>query len=1703
MSVELRQIGRFATGTFDEGAAEIVAYDGSTQRLFVVNSNQTTVDILDISNPQNPNRISQIDATSFGDSANSIDFLNGVLAVAIEVEDESGNQAAGNVAFFDANGTFLNSVSVGFLPDMLTFTPDGSKVLVANEGEPSEDYTVDPEGSISIVNISGGIGNLTQASVTNASFSNFNNRKQELINRGVRIFGPDATVAQDLEPEYIAVSTDGTLAYTALQENNAFAIVDIDTNSDSFGTVLDILPLGYKNRDRGQPSLQQFELTNLPDLGTTLNGDTIQLGGLSGLHFEGVNPDNGNLQFLSHPDRGPDDGTRDVDGDGDDERVFLLPDLQPEIVRFELNQETGQIQVTERIGLTKENGDPLTGLPNFELDDGGRAPANLNGDILDFDPLGADLEGIVKAPDGSFWMVDEYRPSIYHFDANGTLIDRFVPAGTADTAGEDVGTFGSETLPEVYGTRRPNRGFEAVALDTDNNILYAFIQTPLQNRDREASDNSQTIRMLGIDPATGNPVSEYVYLLDKTEFSDGNVDKIGDAVYAGDGKFFVIERDSGTDSLSQKPIFEIDLTGATNLQTDRFSPLAGLTLEQHTPDQLQEAGIQPVNKVKVTNLPSLGYVPSDKPEGLALLEDGTLAVLNDNDFAENPETSTISLGLLSFSGNRLDASNEDGAINLQNWPILGMLQPDAIASFEANGQSYIITANEGDSRDYDGFSEEERIGDLTLDPQAFPNAAELQQEENLGRLLATNTLGDPDGDGDFDRLYNFGGRSFSIFDRFGNLVFDSGEQFEQITANLFPDAFNTTNDENVFDNRSDDKGPEPEGVATGVVDGVPYAFIGLERIGGIMTFDLSDPRSPEFVDYINDRDFSVEFNLDEEGDPDPTSTQLSQIGDLGPEGLKFISASNSPNGQPLLAVGHEVSGTTTLFEINPADREPTTTLQILHASDLEAGVDAIENAPQFSSAVNALRSQFPTQTLLLSSGDNYIPGPFFSAGEDSSLEPLLGESGRGRADILLANAIGFDASAFGNHEFDLGPNQVADLIGEDGDYPGTAFPYLSANLDFSNDSDLSEFVVPGGQPPQPNSIAPSTVITTADGQQVGVVGATTPLLRSISSPGDDVVISPPAVDREDIAALAGVLQPEIDALTNQGVDKIVLTTHLQQLDNERQLARQLRGVDVILAGGSDTRLADETDRLRAGDEVEGPYPVFETNADGDPVAIVSSDGNYKYVGRLVVEFNPDGTIIPESIDPAVSGAFAADAQGVVETGNFAPDPVVTQVTEAVGEVIFTKEGQQFGATQFFLNGERSDVRTQETNLGNLTADANLAAAKQVDPSAVISIKNGGGIRASIGSVDSETGERIPPVAVPQAGKEAGEVSQLDIENTLRFNNDLSLLTLNASQLLQVIEHGVSASEPGATPGQFPQVGGMSFSFDSNLPPGDRVQSLAVLNEAGEIADTVVQNGQLMGDPNRTFRIVTLGFLAGGGDDYPFPEFETTSNRVDLVSEGVEAGFDTFGTEQKALADYLAQIGTFEQSDAPVAGDTRIQSLVARADTVLDRPLAEQPMPEPEPEPMPEPAPEPEPEPMPEPPPRQFSRVANGDGGPDFLRGVDGDSLLNGGGNKDVLIGGRGNDLLIGGDRDDLISGGEGADIFAYNTLSDRGDIILDFEAIDTFEFVAAGFGANVTPDRFSYDPETGEFQFDGTTLATLGNTPDFVPQFTIVDRAIS
>lgn len=940
-ALEIAPIGTFSTGT--TAVAEIVAHDPATQKLFSLNGANNRLDVLDISTPSNPTKVFEVQLGAYGAAPNSVAVKNGVVAVAMEAGPKTD---AGKVVFFNTFGSFLNVVTVGAQPDMLTFTPDGQKVLVANEAEPNVGDTINPDGSISIINIAGGVASAT---VSTATFTAFNGQEANLRLQGVRITA-GKNFSTDAEPEYIAVAPDGLTARITLQENNALAVLDIGT-----GTITSIQALGLKDYSTGIPQVTNYDFGTMPSIGTTApstafpSGQDLKLGGFSGLHFEGVDGITGELKFIANTDRGPNgEPSNSIPAIPGNERPFALPNFQPELVRFNLNQTTGQITITSRIKLTKADGSPLTGLPNLQAGAQGTAytdevGVDLFGTQLTNDPFGADLEGIVVAPDGSFWLPDEYRPAIYHFDSTGKLLDRFVPAGTAASVGAAAGTYGTETLPAVYDQfRRANRGFEAIAMQGTK--VYAFIQTNLDNPTGSAAiRNNGVIRILEIESTTGAVTGEFVYVMrDTTAGGTAKTDKIGDAVSLGNGKFLVVERDDRTGADSNKLIYEINLTGATNVfGTAIATATTGTTLESLNAVGLVSNSIRPVDKRLVVNAAAIGYTGISKLEGLAVVDADTIAVLNDNDFAMagpiagdgsapiNPSPEPIRLGIIDFTGsNGLDASDRDvdgtsgggGKISINKQPVFGMYMPDTIGSYTVSGQTYYVTANEGDDRD-DFINPDETIrvgaGGYVLDATAFPNAATLKLAQNLGRLTVSNFDGDIDNDGDKDRIQAYGARSFSIWDSAGNRVFDSGDALEQITAALVASKFNSDGSAASFDTRSDNKGPEPEGLTVGVIDGKTYAFVALERTGGIVTYDVTNPIKPQFV----------------------TFTNLPST-DTSPEGMVFISAANSPTGKPMLAVGNEVSGTTTLYSIS-INEKPTVGDQTFAVNEKSAAATVV------------------------------------------------------------------------------------------------------------------------------------------------------------------------------------------------------------------------------------------------------------------------------------------------------------------------------------------------------------------------------------------------------------------------------------------------------------------------------------------------------------------------------------------------------------------------------------------------------------------------------------------------------------------------------------------------------------------------------------------------------------------------------------------
>jgi DNA-binding beta-propeller fold protein YncE len=326
------------------------------------------------------------------------------------------------------------------------------------------------------------------------------------------------------------------------------------------------------------------------------------------------------------------------------------------------------------------------------------------------------------------------------------------------------------------------------------------------------------------------------------------------------------------------------------------------------------------------------YIAVAGPRAYVTLQENNALAVVDIDSAQVTDVLPLGYKDHSLAGAGLDVNSTDGGfdvtndddtaagINIARWPVKGMYQPDGIATLKLPGNKiFLITANEGDEREYSGLlpsgTERTTVAAVDID-DGFPFAtwcgtgcysteSALKNNNALGRLRITKYLGDTGGDGDYDTLYSPGARSISILTAAGERIWDSGDQLEKITAAQFPtyatSFFNASHDNNTREDRSRAKGPEPEGVTVGRYGAKQYAFVTLERIGGIVVFDVTNPYAPGFVQYVNPRDFSAS----------PTSGAT----DSGPEGVTFVSEENSPTGKPLVLVGNEISKTLAVYEI--------------------------------------------------------------------------------------------------------------------------------------------------------------------------------------------------------------------------------------------------------------------------------------------------------------------------------------------------------------------------------------------------------------------------------------------------------------------------------------------------------------------------------------------------------------------------------------------------------------------------------------------------------------------------------------------------------------------------------------------------------------------------------------------------------------------
>lgn len=560
--------------------------------------------------------------------------------------------------------------------------------------------------------------------------------------------------------------------------------------------------------------------------------------------------------------------------------------------------------------------------------------------------------------------------------------------------------------------------------------------------------------------------------------------------------------------------------------------------------------------------------------------------------------------------------------------------------------------------------------------------------------------------------------------------------------------------------------------------------------------------------------------------------------------------------------------------------DPDFTLTVLHNNDGESElIDGESGIARFATVVDNLRGDLPTAqaeeqgVIMLSSGDNFLAGPELNASIEDENNFF---------DAIGLNLIGYDAICIGNHEFDFGPDFLADFINA---FNGTT-PFLSSNLDFSGEPNLQSLVNSG-------DIAPNTVLT-VNGRQIGVIGATTPQLPFVSTPG--------GVEVDD--NVASIVQSQIDSFLNSGIQIIILISHLQSVNEDIELIQQLSGLDLVIAGGGDELLANDDDLLIPGDEEDifGPYPIIQEDADGREIPVVTTSGQYRYVGRIILNFDEFGEVLFIDSDSGPVRVVGGDEPDAVE-----PDPALqAMVVDPVQASVDDLETNVIATSEVDLNGLRSDIRTIETNQGNLIADAILDQAVEeftnlqvIDGMPVIGMANGGGIR----------NDSIIP---------AGDITELDTFSMLPFSNFITIVdNISPTQFKEILENAVSAVEDVA--GRFPQIAGFSFTWDANGTPQTLDEDGNVVTTGTRVVEVtlddstmIVANGSVvMGAP--TVKIATVDFLARGGDQYPFRD----------------APFTVLGKSyQQALRDFIVDVlgGTISAQDYPEGGEGRTTRL---------------------------------------------------------------------------------------------------------------------------------------------------------------------------------
>jgi len=499
--------------------------------------------------------------------------------------------------------------------------------------------------------------------------------------------------------------------------------------------------------------------------------------------------------------------------------------------------------------------------------------------------------------------------------------------------------------------------------------------------------------------------------------------------------------------------------------------------------------------------------------------------------------------------------------------------------------------------------------------------------------------------------------------------------------------------------------------------------------------------------------------------------------------------------------------------------------------------------------------------LKLNAGDAWLPGPRWNA-SFANLGTAAADGGQDFYDAIALRRIGFDAIVFGNHEFDQGAAVAARFT----KMAGTT--YLSSNLNFAASPEFADLAAAG-------TVKPYTLVNTTGGKTIALVGATTPLLPTISSPGSVGLINfdPVATEQANLISLASTIQTNVNAARAAGATTVVLMSHLQNWNNERNtVVPRLTGVDIVLSGGGHELMADTDDVLLPGDTraITG-MPQLVTDAAGRQVAVVTSNFGNRYVGELNFTID-DTTGAVTAIEGTrllrVSGN-AADADRV--TGDSFLSGAVIDPVKAYIDVLNTTV---IGNSEVFLSGLQrgapgtpgsflAGVRNAETNLGNLVSDAVRRSG-----AATVAIQNGGGIRSDIGTGPVTVGETFDVLPFTNLVRRAPNVS--------------------AVQLKQVLEHSVAtASTSGAVNGRFAQVSGMQVVYDTSRAAGDRVRKVTLDDGTVLIADGAAVGGAPV------ISLATIDFTAAGGDGYPFAAAGIVfENAVSTV------------TYQEALADFI-------------------------------------------------------------------------------------------------------------------------------------------------------------------------------------------------------